>query len=1366
MDTFYKSKWLGLNSYQESDSTQFFGRDGEVSRLVGAIDENGLCTVFGPSGAGKTSLLLAGVFPRLRRNDSLPVYLRFDHEKDAASYVSQVIETIADAVRKAGFAIRAEAPSVLPEENETLWEWFHRHLILDDCFNPIRPVLVIDQFEEIFTKGLERRGETEVRAFFTELTDLCTNNIPQSVVRTVEDGQGDLGFDHEECNWRLVVSLREDFLPRLEEISHDHPVFRKMRHPVGFFNREQALQSILGTGGDLVDEKVANAIVDFVGSSTSGSVGLVGPALLSLFCSRLDITRQQNGQDRITHELLAASEKDILASFYVETMGKVSAKTMSLLEDHLLTAGGYRSSWAVEDAKLEGVRQSEIDALINARLLHVDHRGGVSWLEFSHDILTAEARSSRANRRLLREKARARRMAGLLVSLVVLLGASSLAIWHFFYREYAPCYLKTVKVFGRFQGLGEPLSEVDQRQASVYFKLHRRGRYSFHPHADFGHWFEKSLVYRMEALDGRGRLTTQHGMGTYLWNGEEVSGRGIGMIRDTPERGGVVAQTQSSDEMKKVCAWEFGYGHDGRPLHEFGVDRDGKLVWSCTYAPCVDGDQWRSNTVVHFVDARGFPLQQRSDNAEYVEITYDAETGFERRFVYYDASRKITKGKDGAECHEQHLNDRGLCTRLASMAWSKADGRFTNIIDVAGNTGMWTEFLSNDMVAVSHSYGLEGEPHPTARGVLIHLQTYDRLNRIVRQQLLGTNGVECAYDESGWSRIENSYYENGVTKRTDIYAPPGCGGIWGATNVHHVVTTFDMQGNVLSQSYLGTNGLAVADNVNVHCVRFQYGMIAGKSCQTSEWYLNERNLEVANANGVARQDNAYNSNGLLTRIDLYAPKGCGGIWNYTNVHHVVRLYDTQGNVTNECFYGTDEGSAVGNNNVHCTCRKYETIAGKNCKVAEWYLDENDREAVDKNGVAQTETEYDAYGVRTRIDLYAPKGRGGIWDYTNVHHVVRLYDTQGNEVEQSFYGLGDVPTVGNFDVHRIGKSYATVAGESREVAEWYLDGNSEPTTNWIGVTRGAVDYDSQGRMVQLMGFAPKGRGGIMGYEAAHQFVSKFNAGGDLIERSFFDESGNPVQGENNAHCTHWKYKMIAGESRQVAEWYVDEWGREVANKNGIARTVTEYDADGKKTRIDYYAPKGCGGIWNYEKVHHVIRLYDAQGNETNRCFYGTGEEPVAGNDNVHRISREYNNRNEQVGISYFDERMKPIQIVSVVYAAEVVDGAFARAAGVLPGDVFCEFGTYRLRGDGDFSAVASSIQEFAQKEKRLIVARKVGDGYRIISFKLPVGKMGIRICDKQVAGHEFEKIQKAYRMYMVSKKAVDSMESAEQNRKVD
>ena len=417
--------WPGLGSYTESEQGLFFGRDDEIVRLSETIEEENLCTVYGPSGAGKTSLLLAGVFPRLRKRGWLPIYLRLDHGAGAPSYVRQIIAALTSAADGAGLAVAELCAPLTKDCDETLWEWMHRHVFLNDCKNPVRPVLLIDQFEEIFTLGA---GDERVRDCFTELGDLCTNNIPQAVVDAMSDSEQGLSFPSDDRNWRMVLSLREDFLPRLEEVSPDHLVFRQNRISVNVLTRDQALSAVIGPGREIVSETVARSIVDIVGRSATGRLDKVEPALLSLFCSRLDITRRQKGLERITQELLAASEKDILASFYVEATGSVSKKTMSLLEDRLLTTGGYRSSWAVEDAKLEGVRQSEIDTLVNARLLHVDHRGGVSWLEFSHDILTAEARSSRVNRRLLQEKARTRRMAGLLVSLVVLLAASAVSV--------------------------------------------------------------------------------------------------------------------------------------------------------------------------------------------------------------------------------------------------------------------------------------------------------------------------------------------------------------------------------------------------------------------------------------------------------------------------------------------------------------------------------------------------------------------------------------------------------------------------------------------------------------------------------------------------------------------------------------------------------------------------------------------------------------------------------------------------------------------------------------------------------------------------------------------------------------------------
>jgi len=59
-------RWLGLRSYDENDSGIFCGRDQDSSALFRMVRREVLTTVFAPSGTGKTSLLCAGLFPKLR----------------------------------------------------------------------------------------------------------------------------------------------------------------------------------------------------------------------------------------------------------------------------------------------------------------------------------------------------------------------------------------------------------------------------------------------------------------------------------------------------------------------------------------------------------------------------------------------------------------------------------------------------------------------------------------------------------------------------------------------------------------------------------------------------------------------------------------------------------------------------------------------------------------------------------------------------------------------------------------------------------------------------------------------------------------------------------------------------------------------------------------------------------------------------------------------------------------------------------------------------------------------------------------------------------------------------------------------------
>ena len=65
------------------DQRLFFGRTPEAEELFHRIAAAPLLVLYGKSGLGKTSLLQAGVFPRLRGRDLLPVPVRLNRPEVA-----------------------------------------------------------------------------------------------------------------------------------------------------------------------------------------------------------------------------------------------------------------------------------------------------------------------------------------------------------------------------------------------------------------------------------------------------------------------------------------------------------------------------------------------------------------------------------------------------------------------------------------------------------------------------------------------------------------------------------------------------------------------------------------------------------------------------------------------------------------------------------------------------------------------------------------------------------------------------------------------------------------------------------------------------------------------------------------------------------------------------------------------------------------------------------------------------------------------------------------------------------------------------------------------------------------------------------
>src|SRR5437660_4227785 len=134
-----------------------------------------LTVLFGLSGTGKTSLLRAGFFPKLREENFLPVYIRLDYSIGAPALSQQVRAGLSgNAQDREIEETQLRAPGV-GAAAETLWEYLHRTEFWNKRNQMVMPLMFLDQFEEIFTLGKNR---AEIEVFLNELAAITENFIP------------------------------------------------------------------------------------------------------------------------------------------------------------------------------------------------------------------------------------------------------------------------------------------------------------------------------------------------------------------------------------------------------------------------------------------------------------------------------------------------------------------------------------------------------------------------------------------------------------------------------------------------------------------------------------------------------------------------------------------------------------------------------------------------------------------------------------------------------------------------------------------------------------------------------------------------------------------------------------------------------------------------------------------------------------------------------------------------------------------------------------------------------------------------------------------------------------------------------------
>jgi serine/threonine protein kinase/tetratricopeptide (TPR) repeat protein len=369
--------FAGLAAFQEADADRFFGRDHDITSLIGKLLGLPLVAVTAPSGAGKSSLVRAGVIPALRRSSEgwEAMVARLGRRPLAA--LAEVL--LALSVRSSEYP-SGEEPArgvdQVPAERDaimarlrtepgylgiTLRTWARAKLR--------RLVLFVDQFEELYTLGADAEERACVLA--------CLGAVADDVASPL----------------RVILTVRSDFLDRLVE---QRTFLETVTHGLTFLPpldrdglREALIRPLEACDYRFESPGMVERILDELEATRS-------PLPLLQFTADKLWARRDRQERILTDSSLRAlgGVSGALASHAEDTLARMLATHRGLVREifrQLVTADGTRAMLTRRELR-EILASSEaddvIEELVRARLL-VASEGDAdeARIEVAHEAL-------------------------------------------------------------------------------------------------------------------------------------------------------------------------------------------------------------------------------------------------------------------------------------------------------------------------------------------------------------------------------------------------------------------------------------------------------------------------------------------------------------------------------------------------------------------------------------------------------------------------------------------------------------------------------------------------------------------------------------------------------------------------------------------------------------------------------------------------------------------------------------------------------------------------------------------------------------------------------------------------------------------
>ncbi len=346
-----------LDYYTEQDARLFFGRELEVEAVCSQILAHRSFILHGRSGVGKSSILRAGLMPRLK-SEGHQVF---------------VIRSFTDPLHQITSALASMSGLDQPRDGEPDLE----ELIRPSAgLAPERSVIFfLDQFEE----------------FFTLLSEETRKRFLDAIGRLIAC---------ESLPCRLVFALREDLLAEMSHLKSAIPEIFHHEYRLKRLSRKQAALAITGPANAVGCHYEAQLVARLLDDLSDG--GGVDPPQLQIVCDNLYDSRESF--DLLTLEMYEklGGASQILASYLERVLRRFNIADLAVVKEiltALISADGIRlvlrASELEARIKNHVTRSSAstdrlIEELVAARVVRRRSQDSEAWFELAHDFLTPE----------------------------------------------------------------------------------------------------------------------------------------------------------------------------------------------------------------------------------------------------------------------------------------------------------------------------------------------------------------------------------------------------------------------------------------------------------------------------------------------------------------------------------------------------------------------------------------------------------------------------------------------------------------------------------------------------------------------------------------------------------------------------------------------------------------------------------------------------------------------------------------------------------------------------------------------------------------------------------------------------------------